>query len=132
MPSDLSPAQLTELRSELRASFARAQEELRQKLLQSDDERYIELAGSVHDLEDQSVADLLADVNLAVIDFNLEEVRELESALLRIARGTYGVCEECGAGIDYQRLRAHPTALRCHLCQVRHEQTHAGKGQPSL
>jgi DnaK suppressor protein len=132
MSPELSPTRLKAFKQALETRLERAYEEIRGKLLQSDDERYIELAGTVHDLEEASVADLLADINLAVIDLNIDEVREIEAALLRIGAGTYGVCDSCQGAIEPERLRAHPTALRCHRCQERHEQTHAGRAHPKL
>jgi DnaK suppressor protein len=41
---------------------------------------------------------------------------EIDAALDRIARGTYGVCAVCGDPIPAARLAARPFAMRC----VRH------------
>jgi len=41
-----------------------------------------------------------------------------ERALAKLESGTYGFCEECGAQIPEDRLRAVPAALRCRDCQV--------------
>ena len=45
------------------------------------------------------------------------ELRAIESAHARIARGEVGICIDCGEAIDFSRLRVQPTALRCVLCQ---------------
>lgn len=45
-----------------------------------------------------------------------ETALEAESALGRIADGTYGICGECGRDIPIKRLRALPTATRCVAC----------------
>ena len=95
-------------------------------LLRADDERYNELAPQVHDAGDESVADLLSDVNLAVIDRELHELAELEAALQRIAQGSFGRCVDCQEDIDLARLHAYPTAQRCHPCQTRREKLFAG------
>ena len=86
----------------------------------------------VNDLEDQSLADLLVDVNLAQITRAVEEIRALERALRRIALGTYGVCVSCGQPIERERLEAHPTANRCAACQRAHEHGHMTGGTPRL
>jgi RNA polymerase-binding transcription factor DksA len=39
---------------------------------------------------------------------------------------------ECGQDIGYARLRAYPTALRCILCQTRHQKTFNGVAGSSL
>ena len=46
----------------------------------------------------------------------IQEIRQIEEALKRIAEGTYGVCAECGANIDPKRLKALPYATRCISC----------------
>lgn len=48
-----------------------------------------------------------------------DELRELDDAELRVERGTYGVCEVCGAAIAEARLDALPTARRCIDCTSR-------------
>ena len=101
-------------------------------LLKSDDEQYIELAGQVHDLEEASVADLLVDLNYAVVDHFLAELREVEAALERIREGSYGICLDCGGPVGEARLKAYPTAKRCVECQELFEKTHRQPHSPSL
>lgn len=45
------------------------------------------------------------------------EVKAIQSALLRIKNGTYGICIDCGEAIPQKRLEAVPTALRCMPCE---------------
>lgn len=132
MDERLNRVQLAQLRERLERRLEELTEETRQILLASDEERYIRLAGEVHDLEEQSVADLLVDVQLADIDRHIEEIRDIEAALLRLAAQSYGVCVECGQPIGYARLDAYPTAKRCLVCQRRHEQTHKQPGRSSM
>ena len=123
---------VNQMHQRLEQRFRELRELIRQELLSSDDEQYVDLAGRVHDTGDESVADLLADVNLAVIDRHVEEIRDIDAALLRIAAGSYGRCANCSEAIDPARLDAYPTALRCHRCQSRQEQTHVQPGRPKL
>ncbi len=132
MPAELTQEQINALKKALQERFTALLEETREELLKYDDERYQKIAGSVHDLEEESVADLLVDLNLADIDRHVNEIRDIEAALMRIGGGTYGVCEDCEAPIDYRRLQAYPTAKRCQPCQAQHEKTYAGAGQPKL
>ena len=46
----------------------------------------------------------------------LHEIRQIRSALKRIAEGSYGVCAQCGEFIDPKRLKAQPTATKCISC----------------
>ena len=106
--------------------------EIRAHLLSSDQEQYAELAGQVHDTGDESVADLLADVNTAVLSRLIVELRQVEAALARIGDGSYGVCEDCGVAIPFARLQAYPAATRCVADQERHEKMFAGEGKPTI
>lgn len=51
-----------------------------------------------------------------------DELREVEAALTRIARGTYGICIDCGRPIALERLKARPHASRDVQCEARAEQ----------
>jgi hypothetical protein len=44
------------------------------------------------------------------------EVDEIDAALARIAKGSYGHCERCGTAIGRQRLKALPEARLCRVC----------------
>ena len=46
----------------------------------------------------------------------LAEMRMIRAALDRIARGTYGICVNCGEEIAPARLEAVPHAARCIDC----------------
>lgn len=132
MASELSEHQLSTLKQQLKGEFQRLRSQIREELLASDNEQYIELAGQVHDPVDESVADLLVDVNLAVIDRHIHAVEDVEAALLRLGRGEYGICVDCGDYIPYERLNVNPVAKRCQTCQTRHEQTHVQSGRHTL
>ncbi|MDH3902603.1 MAG: TraR/DksA family transcriptional regulator [Xanthomonadales bacterium] len=112
--------------------FFELREEIRLELLKADDQSYIELAGKVHDVGEASVADLLVDLQLSDIDRHIQEIRDIDVALLRIASSDFGICVDCKLGISFDRLQAYPTAKRCHRCQVNHEHCYAGKIPPSM
>jgi DnaK suppressor protein len=53
---------------------------------------------------------------------SIEEQRELydiEAALMRIARGRWGLCEACGHAIGHQLLRAFPERRLCTSCELK-------------
>ena len=128
----LSEKQTNELQSQLEKHFLELRAEIRQELLTSDNEQYNQIAGQVHDLGDDSLADLLVDINLAVIDHHIQEVKEIEASLLRICAGAYGLCIDCNIPIEYKRLEVQPTAKRCVHCQAVYERTYAHPGQHKL
>jgi len=45
------------------------------------------------------------------------ELRDIEDALQRMDADGYGVCQDCGASINVERLIAYPTARRCIDCK---------------
>ena len=53
-------------------------------------------------------------------------VDEIDEALGRIDRGTYGVCEACGERIEENRLEAVPWAKRCFADETEFEKEHRG------
>jgi RNA polymerase-binding protein DksA len=127
MTHDLDARQLEELKSSMRDRARQLREEIRQSLLKSDHEQYVQIADEVRDLEDESFADLMVDVNLAEIDRDLDELRAIEAAMLRVADGSYGQCEQCGSPIEFRRLQLTPFASRCFDCQSSFERNHFSK-----
>ena len=116
----------------LEQRYSELREEIRQELLKSDEQHFIDLAGQVHDLQDESVADLLVDLDLAILDMHIEEIRDIDAALMRIATGTYGQCEDCSSVIAEARMHACATARRCQPCQTHFESSHAVPPHPSM
>lgn len=41
----------------------------------------------------------------------------IDRALIRLEKGTFGVCQSCGEAIDSERLNALPYAEQCIECQ---------------
>jgi RNA polymerase-binding transcription factor DksA len=128
----LSKYQIRDFKKTLDDRFFDLREEIRLELLESDDQTYIALAGQVHDIGEASVADLIVDLQFAEIDRHVQEIRDIDAALLRIAGGQYGVCSDCKTSIAFNRLQAYPTAKRCHRCQVNHEHVYAGATRSSM
>lgn len=132
MTHQLLPAEITTLKTALRYRLDALLEEVRQDLLTSDDDRAALLADRVRDVGDESLADLIVDLDLADTDRDLEELRDVEAALARIGLGIYGMCVDCGGPIPVERLTAFPTAKRCQPCQRMHEKTFAQKSKATL
>lgn len=132
MAEGLTEQQRLDLKQRLRQRLIELRKDVREGLLKLEEEQYIELAGRVHDAEEESVADLLADVNLAVVDLHVNEIRDVEFALARIDTEAYGVCSDCERTIDYARLQVQPTARRCHDCQTRYERSYSQQNRPKF
>jgi len=87
---------------------------------------------TVGDAGDESVVRMATDLHLQEAGRDLEELRDIDSALQRLDDRAYGQCEQCGNEIGYPRLEVQPTATRCIACQAQHEKTHAHKSTPTL
>jgi len=88
----LSQNIITELRSE---SF-------------SDDLDYAEISSDTHNLN-------------SLRNKQLYELKEIDLALLKIEKKTYGICEMCDEKISMQRLKVKPHAKFCIECRENYE-----------
>ncbi len=57
------------------------------------------------------------DVAVETAGLRSRTLKEVNNALARVAKGTYGVCEACGDEIQPNRLRAIPWARYCLSCE---------------
>ena len=121
----LTPEQLAQLRAMVNERHAALESEIHDDAARSRDESYGLLAGPVADSGDSATADLISDLDNAELSRDLQELRALEMAQDRLARGTYESCVDCGVEIGFERLHAQPAALRCLACQKGYEKTHA-------
>ena len=129
----LTRVQLSELSGTLERQRAALLTQIRDALEQSENQQYIALIdGSPTDIADESISDALADLNVAMIDRHVGELRDIEAAQARIKAREFGACIECGVPIPVDRLRAYPTAERCFDCQRQREHTYAHHETPTL
>ena len=80
-------------------------------------------AEHAHDLllqddDDAPARDADREVDLARNDQDLDELRAVKDALVRMQGTTYGICSDCSAEIPYARLEHSPEVLRCIACQM--------------
>jgi RNA polymerase-binding protein DksA len=57
--------------------------------------------------------------NLATEQVLEKNLRDINNALKRIEKGTYGTCKYCGRTINEKRLLARPTASACIECKTK-------------
>ncbi|MDR2612487.1 MAG: RNA polymerase-binding protein DksA [Deltaproteobacteria bacterium] len=56
-------------------------------------------------------------------------LNKIDSALERIANGTFGICEHCGEEISIARLEARPVSTLCITCKTAQEEMESvGRG----
>ena len=118
----LTQEQIRHLSGLMDARLAREMEEI-QAVSQRTRARRDE--GVPPDWTDAARAETTLAADDAVINQDIEDVRDIRAARERLSAGTYGVCTDCGEAIAYERLLAYPTAKRCIHCQRLHEQRKA-------
>jgi len=65
---------------------------------------------------------LFSHEQVAVFEEKLKkDLKEIEAALAKIKKGTYGICNNCGKKIDEKRLEVKPQAIYCLSCEKKLE-----------
>lgn len=122
----LEQEQIDFLGQQIDRQYSELLEEVREELAENGGSEYIELlAQGGANTGEEAVRDLLWGLNATLFDRHIREIRNIEKARMRIGEGDYGMCEDCGEDIPYERLKAWPLALRCVYCQSEHEHTPA-------
>ena len=75
------------------------------------------------DINDRATLETDAALELRTRDRYRKLVNKIDSAMARIAEGSYGYCEETGEEIGLKRLEARPVATLCVEAQERRELT---------
>jgi DnaK suppressor protein len=125
--ADLTAQQLSQLKHSLEQRSLQLRDDLERDLSEKSD--HIDLATEAPDPGDSSFANLTVDLSNAEALRDLNELRAVGAALLRVDEGTYGVCTSCGTDIPFERLKVQPMAQRCARCQEVWEKTHGNMGR---
>lgn len=111
-------------------------EKMNQKLVEEKDRLTLELSKFAHrnpqakeadfnadfpnmgDKEDENASEVAAFSDNLSLEEELEKaLRDVESALKMVEKGTYGSCKYCGQPIDERRIEARPTSTSCIQCK---------------
>ena len=84
---------------------------------------------NIDQLKDQDIKDDLDYAELVsdsftegmIANHQLEEYKQIEEALVKISKGTYGICDMCSIVIPLGRLKAKPFAKFCTECRTVYE-----------
>lgn len=129
----LTQTQIAALKKKLDRLHQTLLEEVRDELEASENEQITELLGRTPpDSADFSFADALADLNVAMVDRHIHQIRDIEATRQRIVTGRFGICADCGVEVGFDRLMAYPTAKRCLNCQQQREKLYAHQSTPKM
>jgi DnaK suppressor protein len=118
------------LQAWLNSRAAVLRSEIAGALRRSGSEAAISLANHLEEIDDEAVADLESSIEIAEIERDVRELREVERALGRLHEPNYGVCADCDADIPFSRLSVNPIATRCIDCQRRAERLLSEPARP--
>jgi len=117
---------LKELKEKLEKEKSQSEEELKkfakkdEKLKGDWDTRYPKWDGEAGSSSLETMADELEEYeSLLPVEHVLElKLRDIDSALEKIKKEKYGICEKCGKEIDIERLKTIPEARFCLKCKA--------------
>ena len=122
--ANFTEAQLIQLKAALHKRYLELQDEIRSELAHTQDIRDFNLAEYLNNIPD--------DIDTALVDRQINEMRELEMSLKYLSELEFGDCIDCGNEIGFERLLAYPSAQRCIQCQNQYEKAFLHESNPSL
>ncbi len=69
------------------------------------------------DSVDIANSEVLGELTTTLKKRIIEKERKFQEALLKISRSSYGICEDCGGFIGFNRLLRNPSADLCIICK---------------
>jgi len=122
---DIDEEELEEFRkllTELREKLANSVSNLEKEALRGGDVALSELSSvPLNHLADQASDNFTQDMMVGILQNSEAELADVDEALEKISRGTYGICEGCRGDISKNRLRALPFARLCIDCKREQE-----------
>ncbi|GAB6076683.1 TraR/DksA family transcriptional regulator [Desulfurobacterium crinifex] len=112
----LTPEQIKELKEILEQKKIEVIEDIKRGL-----EENFQSEREVGDVVDMSTDEILKTFEMRIRDREAKYLKKIEKALQKINEGTYGICEKCGACINYERLKLRPVAELCIKCKLEQE-----------
>ena len=122
--ANFTDEQLAQIKTAMQKRYMELQEEIRRELAHANNGRSIDLGESLSDIPD--------DIDTALVDRQINEMRELEISLKYLMELELGDCIDCGNEIGFERLLAYPSAQRCIECQQRYEKAYPHESTPTL
>ena len=115
----LSAAQLDELKNLLLTRRKALKGEMAQNLANL---APAEPSGSVSQDESARLKNQTREVDAALTSLDAADLARIDRALEAMDEGTYGLCDECGCHIPFERLKIEPMTQHCVDCKSKWEQ----------
>ena len=125
MSEALTPAQLKELKDLLLARRSELQAEMEQNRINL---APAELSGSVSQDESARLKRQTREVDAVLTGLDAADLARIDRALEAMDEGTYGLCDECGCHIPFERLKIEPMTQHCVACKSAWEKKQGIRG----
>jgi len=99
--------------------------EMRRKLIESAEQQIKDPSNVVFEGGDEiDRADMETDrfITFRIRGREAKLIHKIDYALMKIEMGNYGICENCGTEIPYERLKARPVTTMCIKCKELEEE----------
>ena len=87
-----------------------------------------ELSGSVSQDESARLKNQTREVDSVLTTLDAQELARIDRALEAMEAGDYGLCDECGCHIPFERLKIEPMTQHCVACKSAWEQKQGIRG----
>jgi DnaK suppressor protein len=112
----LKDSEIEELKSKLKNDLERIVSGFKEKK-----DEYREINKETKDEVDSANDNILVSTSFRFTNRENFYLKKIKKALKKIEEGEYGLCEDCGVEITYQRLKARPTSELCINCKEESE-----------
>ena len=85
-------------------------------------------AGSVSQDENARLANQTREVDAVLTALDAQELARIDRALEAMDEGSYGLCDECGCNIPFERLKIEPMTQHCVGCKSAWEKKQGIRG----
>lgn len=119
MSQALTAAQLKELKELLLTRRKELQAEMAQNL---ENLAPAEPSGSVSQDESARLKNQTREVDSVLTGLDAADLGRIDRALEAMEAGDYGLCDECGCHIPFERLKIEPMTQHCVTCKSAWEQ----------
>lgn len=97
----------------------------KERILSSSTEKKAEYLKSIDDKNkddvDSANDNILLSADMRFSNREMLFLKKINNALSRVESEEFGMCEDCGAPISYERLKARPTSEMCIVCKEESE-----------
>jgi len=102
----------------IREMLVRSRDEIYERVKAFRRDQSEERLSTPGDSMDVAKSSVDVDTHASIIESLERQLAQIDDALAAVDAGKYGICENCGREIAFERLKAIPSAIYCVDCQA--------------